>query len=73
MNPLTVQSRIKSLETQISVLKAQLGEIPSQNSGTLLFSQLHGRFSKAGPSSEQEIEESKYHFNKLEAGGEAST
>ncbi|MCA9410224.1 MAG: hypothetical protein KC944_03365 [Candidatus Omnitrophica bacterium] len=72
MNPLTVRSRIKSLETQISVLKAQIASPQSSGKVTFSFGQIYGRLSGVASSTDEEIEEAKYRSPELEASGESS-
>lgn len=70
MNPLTVESRIKSLETQISVLKAQMASPQTTGEVALSFGRLYGQLSKVASSTDEEIEEAVYRSRKLEANGE---
>lgn len=65
MNPLTVQSRIKSLETQISVLKAQVAGPQTPEKDAFSFAQIYGQLSDVASSRDEEIEGEKYSSREL--------
>ncbi len=63
MNAQSLQVQIKSLETQISVLKAQLASNSNARKPASRFSDLYGILSGQSNSTEEEIRSAEYRFD----------
>ncbi len=61
MNAITLEAQIKSLETQLAVLKAQLG-CSGSGQAAKPFADLYGILKGKASSSEQDIAEAEYGF-----------
>ena len=69
MNSATVRQLIKSLETQVSVLRAQLADSAELESEEGCLADLEGILSETGVSSAEEIENSHYRFHADDISG----